>query len=252
MAPFNRYQTLDVTRRRCERAAGDIALYTGNDDEIVADLLTRFRGARSPACVSGRPARPMGGLDQPRGRAARAGQVRPATPSVDAGASAGSPTRTPRSSTPRTLPRLHRRHSRGAAPPGAARRARCLDPTRNCLRARTEEIDRVTAPIPISGRRLRRRESRSLASLTVRPQFSAAHSRPDYSRSYCCPSAAPRKPRTFHDGLERDVRTRERQIADVEVGGRRRAGADRPRTHVNRRRPSVNSRLISATGTGRN
>jgi len=44
IAPFNRYQTLDVVRAVCasDRAA-DIALYTGNDDNIVADLLTPFR-----------------------------------------------------------------------------------------------------------------------------------------------------------------------------------------------------------------
>ena len=44
VAAFNRYQTLDVVRAiagsdRCN----EIALYTGNDDNIVADLLTPFR-----------------------------------------------------------------------------------------------------------------------------------------------------------------------------------------------------------------
>jgi len=43
MAPFNRYQTLDVIRGVCESGrADDIALYTGNDDNIVADFLTTF------------------------------------------------------------------------------------------------------------------------------------------------------------------------------------------------------------------
>lgn len=43
MAPFNRYQTLDVVRGVIESGrAGEIALYTGNDDNIVADLLTRY------------------------------------------------------------------------------------------------------------------------------------------------------------------------------------------------------------------
>jgi dihydrodipicolinate synthase/N-acetylneuraminate lyase len=43
-APFNRYQTLDVVRAVAESGrAGDIALYTGNDDNIVVDLLTPFR-----------------------------------------------------------------------------------------------------------------------------------------------------------------------------------------------------------------
>jgi len=44
MAPFNRYQTLDVVRAVCEAGrAADITLYTGNDDNIVADLLTTYR-----------------------------------------------------------------------------------------------------------------------------------------------------------------------------------------------------------------
>ncbi|MFC5467510.1 dihydrodipicolinate synthase family protein [Cohnella suwonensis] len=44
MAPFNRYQTLDVARAVCYSSRRDeIALYTGNDDNIVADLLTTFR-----------------------------------------------------------------------------------------------------------------------------------------------------------------------------------------------------------------
>lgn len=43
MAPFNRYQTLDVVRAVCESSRWqEIALYTGNDDNIVADLLTTF------------------------------------------------------------------------------------------------------------------------------------------------------------------------------------------------------------------
>ncbi len=42
IAPFNRYQTLDVVRAIAESGREDIALYTGNDDNIVADLLTPF------------------------------------------------------------------------------------------------------------------------------------------------------------------------------------------------------------------
>jgi hypothetical protein len=43
IAPFNRYQTIDVVRAVVEAGRDDIALYTGNDDNIVADLLTPFR-----------------------------------------------------------------------------------------------------------------------------------------------------------------------------------------------------------------
>jgi dihydrodipicolinate synthase/N-acetylneuraminate lyase len=43
-ASFNRYQTLDVVRAVCNSSRRDeIALYTGNDDNIVADLLTNYR-----------------------------------------------------------------------------------------------------------------------------------------------------------------------------------------------------------------
>ncbi len=41
VAPFNRYQTLEVVRAVAESGrAGEIALYTGNDDHIVLDLLS--------------------------------------------------------------------------------------------------------------------------------------------------------------------------------------------------------------------
>lgn len=42
MAPFNRYRTIDVVRAVLEEGRDDIALYTGNDDNIVPDLLTPF------------------------------------------------------------------------------------------------------------------------------------------------------------------------------------------------------------------
>jgi hypothetical protein len=43
ISPFNRYQTLDVARAIAESGRYDIALYTGNDDNIVLDLLTPYR-----------------------------------------------------------------------------------------------------------------------------------------------------------------------------------------------------------------
>jgi hypothetical protein len=43
VAPFDRYQTLDVARAVAESGrAGEVALYTGNDDHILLDLLTAF------------------------------------------------------------------------------------------------------------------------------------------------------------------------------------------------------------------
>ena len=41
IAPFNRYQTLDVVRAVAE-SGRNIALYTGNDDNIVIDLVTPY------------------------------------------------------------------------------------------------------------------------------------------------------------------------------------------------------------------
>ena len=44
IAPFNRYQTLDVVQAVAEAGrSGEIALYTGNDDNIVVDLLTEYQ-----------------------------------------------------------------------------------------------------------------------------------------------------------------------------------------------------------------
>jgi len=56
IAPFDRYATLDVLRGVQDAGAADrIALYTGNDDHIVADLLTPFDlgGARPLRIVGG-------------------------------------------------------------------------------------------------------------------------------------------------------------------------------------------------------
>jgi dihydrodipicolinate synthase/N-acetylneuraminate lyase len=58
VAPFNRYQTLDVVRALAASGrADDVALYTGNDDAIVLDLLAEFPSATAP-----RPVRFAGGL----------------------------------------------------------------------------------------------------------------------------------------------------------------------------------------------
>jgi dihydrodipicolinate synthase/N-acetylneuraminate lyase len=44
VAPFNRYQTFDVIRAVCHSSRNeDIAIYTGNDDNIINDLLTTYR-----------------------------------------------------------------------------------------------------------------------------------------------------------------------------------------------------------------
>lgn len=59
IAPFNRYQTLDVVRALADSGRSDVALYTGNDDNIVGDLLSayRFQGTSSSTQI-----RIVGGL----------------------------------------------------------------------------------------------------------------------------------------------------------------------------------------------
>ena len=59
IAPFNRYATLDVVRAVAESGRTDVALYTGNDDAILNDLVTPF-----PGVAGGKPVtrRIVGGL----------------------------------------------------------------------------------------------------------------------------------------------------------------------------------------------
>ena len=60
ISPFNRYQTLDVLEAVAHSGrAGEVALYTGNDDNIISDLLTRYEFN-----INGRPVslRIVGGL----------------------------------------------------------------------------------------------------------------------------------------------------------------------------------------------
>lgn len=59
IAPFNRYQTLDVVQAVCRSSRrNEIALYTGNDDNILLDLLSTYniptlRGTISKEIVGG-------------------------------------------------------------------------------------------------------------------------------------------------------------------------------------------------------
>ena len=43
MAPFNRYCTLDVMRAAAESGRDDVTLYTGNDDNLLIDLLSEYK-----------------------------------------------------------------------------------------------------------------------------------------------------------------------------------------------------------------
>ena len=60
IAPFDRYRTLDVVRAVVEAGrVGELALYTGNDDNIVLDLLTPYRLSTGDGIAT---ARIVGGL----------------------------------------------------------------------------------------------------------------------------------------------------------------------------------------------
>jgi hypothetical protein len=58
VAAFDRYRTLDVLRAVAESGRRDLALYTGNDDNIVGDLVTPYRFHASQP----EPTRFVGGL----------------------------------------------------------------------------------------------------------------------------------------------------------------------------------------------
>ena len=54
IAPFNRYQTVDVVRAIADSGrAAEIALYTGNDDHILLDLLTEYDFGNGPIRFAG-------------------------------------------------------------------------------------------------------------------------------------------------------------------------------------------------------
>lgn len=53
IAPFNRYKTFDVVRAICEAGKeNDITLYTGNDDNIVVDLISEYKVATTSGIKS--------------------------------------------------------------------------------------------------------------------------------------------------------------------------------------------------------
>jgi hypothetical protein len=54
VACFNRYQTIDCVRAIAESGREDIALYTGNDDNIVLDLVTPYRFAPAGGAIERR------------------------------------------------------------------------------------------------------------------------------------------------------------------------------------------------------
>jgi dihydrodipicolinate synthase/N-acetylneuraminate lyase len=152
IAPFNRYQTLEVIRAVADARRDDVALYTGNDDSIVLDLLCRFRLGSSERRIVG------GLLGQwavwtrnavamlhslrrlPPEAAIDPAWLRTATALTDANGAvfdaahqfAGS------------IPGIHEVLRRQGLMPGIW----CLDPTEDLSRGQREEIDRVIAAYP--------------------------------------------------------------------------------------------------------
>jgi dihydrodipicolinate synthase/N-acetylneuraminate lyase len=54
IAPFNRYQTIEVVRALAQSGrASEVALYTGNDDNILNDLLAQFNFGTEPIGIAG-------------------------------------------------------------------------------------------------------------------------------------------------------------------------------------------------------
>ena len=54
VAPFNRYHTVEVVRALAESGrSGEVALYTGNDDNILNDLLTEFNFGAGSIRIAG-------------------------------------------------------------------------------------------------------------------------------------------------------------------------------------------------------
>ena len=157
IAPFDRYRTLDVVRAVADAGRDDLALYTGNDDSIVADLLTPFP-VRSAADDS--PRRIVGGLlgqwavwthaRRAAARArARARDDRRRRRRAACATAPRSPTRTARSSTRPTrfagcIPGIHEVLRRQ----GLLRGTWCLDPREELSPGQAEEIDAGAAGVP--------------------------------------------------------------------------------------------------------
>jgi len=156
IAPFNRYQTLDVVRALADSGRHDIALYTGNDDNIVGDLVSPYR---VPGAASTTQLRIVGGL---LGHWAvwTSGAVRVLADchlAVEAGHVPMALLRTANEVTDANaaffdaangfagciagINEVLRRQSLLAS-------SRCLDPHETLSRGQSEEIDRVTAAYP--------------------------------------------------------------------------------------------------------
>jgi dihydrodipicolinate synthase/N-acetylneuraminate lyase len=153
VAPFNRYQTLDVVRALAASGrAAEVALYTGNDDAIVLDLLADFPAER--------PVRFVGGLlgqwgVWTRRAVALLDQVKRCR--REAGAGGLELLALGQQLTDANAALFDARHAfRGCIPgihevlrrQGLLAGRQCLDPTEELSPGQAEEIDRVLAAYP--------------------------------------------------------------------------------------------------------
>lgn len=161
VAPFNRYQTGDVIRAVVESGRDDIAIYTGNDDSIVVDLLTCWEFARNARPVRRHVAGGLLGhwgvwtrravellerVKQAREQAARsgglinAGWLTEAVAVTDMNAAVFDAAHGFRGCIPGILEVLRRQ--------GLAPSHRCLDPHETLSPGQAAELDRVTRCYP--------------------------------------------------------------------------------------------------------
>jgi dihydrodipicolinate synthase/N-acetylneuraminate lyase len=151
IAPFDRYATSEVVRAIGASGRDDIALYTGNDDHIVMDLLTSFApmasGARTQRMVGGLlghwavwTKRAVELLEEVRDGVPTSDLLTRAAAITDANGALFDPGCAFRGSIPGIHEILRRQ--------GLLAGRWCLDPDLDLSPGQMEEIDRVTAAYP--------------------------------------------------------------------------------------------------------
>lgn len=149
IAPFNRYQTLDVVRAVVDAGRDDVALYTGNDDNILIDLLTPFPGDRRIvggllgqwAVWTKRAVEQLEAIKRiPAGSPIDAAWLARAAALTDANSAVFDP----QHGFAGCIPGIHEVLRRQGLLAGTW----CLDPDEQLSQGQTEEIDRVMAAYP--------------------------------------------------------------------------------------------------------
>ncbi len=151
IAPFDRYATAEVVRAIDEAERDDVALYTGNDDHILLDLLTPFPSARA----NRPPHRIVGGLlghwaVWTRRAVELLDEVREAAPTTELLSRAAAITDAngalfdPRHDFRGSIPGVHEVLRRQGLLDGIW----CLDPALDLSPGQREEIDRVLRAYP--------------------------------------------------------------------------------------------------------